>query len=59
MADWKHAGLSKPSTVRCSKTVEVAIEDVAVAELMGTLSPSDAELVRQGLLAAGKLEEVL
>ena len=56
LADWREAGLDKPSTVRCSKTVEVDIRDVEETRLVGRLSERDAESVRRGLYEAGKTD---
>lgn len=55
LVDWGQAGLTKPSTVRCSKTVEVDLPDIEGAQLLGMLSESDAIAVRAGLYAAGKI----
>lgn len=54
LRDWREAGLSKQSTVRCSKTIEVDLMDVEDALLVGELSEFDMQAVRVGLYEAGK-----
>ena len=55
LEDWRSEGLTKPSTARCSKTVEVDVSDVEMSPMLGSLSERDAQAVRQGLLDAGKI----
>lgn len=55
LADWEQEGLSKPSTVRCSKVAFVPANLVEQAELIGQLSSFDERLVEEGLLEAGFL----
>ena len=55
LADWKQEGLDGESTVRCSKTVNAAIADVAAAPLIGYLSKRDLDTVTAQLRMMGKL----
>lgn len=56
--DWAEAGLSKPSTARCSKVVRVPVDAMLGCELIGSLTQRDADAVLRGLLEAGKAEEI-
>lgn len=44
--DWEAAGLSKPSTVRCSKQLEYPLSGFTVATRYGKLSANDAAAVK-------------
>lgn len=55
LADWEQAGLSKPSTVRCSKSLVVDLESLEFFELLGHLSEGDTARVVAGLIEAGKV----
>ena len=55
LMDWEEAGLSKPSTVRCSKTVEVSIDFLIGKEVLGALSERDSAAVLEGLAEAHKV----
>lgn len=56
LADWEYAGLSKPSTVRCSKSLSVGLESFNGAQYYGTLSAGDAGDVFAALREIGLLE---
>lgn len=56
LADWEEAGLSKPSTARCSKAYMVPEADLDGLPVLGTLTRRDAGAVLGGLLEAGKVE---
>ena len=49
LVDWTRAGLSKPSTVRCSKRLFYPLEGFDGATYYGKLSPADAAAVRAAL----------
>lgn len=49
LAQWKEAGLPKPSTVRCSKRASIPLSGFDDAFRYGTLSPIDIEAVRIGI----------
>lgn len=51
--DWKSAGLSKPSLVRCSKTLIVPTKAFMGKLRYGRLSPRDSIAVAQGLREVG------
>lgn len=53
LVDWAAEGLSKPSVARCSKTVEVDLNEMRDAPLAGRLSQRDAEAVDVGMRDAG------
>lgn len=53
--DWAEAGLSKPSTIRCSKAAWVALDSLAASELYGFLSLRDSSRVNAVLLELGIL----
>lgn len=55
LLDWSLAGLSKPSTVRCSKMASISLEALAGSELYGFLSNRDALRVRAALIDIGML----
>ncbi len=44
--DWKAAGLSKPSTIRCSKLMSIDIGRFAILERIGRLSDMDTARLR-------------
>ncbi len=56
LLNWKEAGLSKPSTVRCSKSLAVGLEVFAGAQYYGVLSPSDEREVFIALREVGIVE---
>lgn len=56
LADWRGAGLSKPSTVRCSKSLSIGLESFDDAQYYGSLSPSDRDEVFAALREIGLLE---
>lgn len=56
LADWAAAGLTKPSTVRCSKAIRVALKELPTCQLIGSLTRRDADAVLDGLLDAGTVE---
>lgn len=49
--DWQDAGLSKPSTARCSKTMTVPLQAFQSASRYGNLSKADAAAVEEALRA--------
>ena len=49
LVDWVQAGLSKPSSARCSKRLLYPLEGFAGATYYGKLSPMDAAAVRAAL----------
>ena len=51
LLDWEKAGLSKPSTARCSKHLLVPIEAFYGCFCYGRLSKRDEDAVRQSLLS--------
>ena len=51
--DWQSAGLSKPSVVRCSKTLVVPTKAFVGKLRYGRLSLRDSTAVAQGLREAG------
>ena len=51
LLDWETAGLSKPSTARCSKYLLVPMKAFAGCFCYGRLSKRDESAVRQALLA--------
>lgn len=55
LADWKEAGLSKPSTVRCSKSLSVGLESFDGAQYYGSLSTGDKAEVFAALQEIGLL----
>lgn len=55
ISDWEEAGLEKPSTARCSKTMIVPLEAFNGARVYGTLSDVDAQKVEAALRATGKI----
>lgn len=56
LLNWKEAGPSKPSTVRCSKSLAVGLEVFAGAQYYGMLSPSDEQEVFVSLRKIGVIE---
>ena len=56
LADWEEAGLSKPSTVRCSTSVVVDLGDLESFGHLGHLSEGYSARVVDGLIEAGKIE---
>lgn len=50
LLDWGQAGLSKPSTARCSKHLLVPIQSFEGMHRYGRLSKRDEETVRDALL---------
>lgn len=56
LADWAAAGLTKPSTVRCSKAIRVALDEFPTSQFVGSLTRRDADAVLGGLLDAGTVE---
>lgn len=57
IGDWADAGLSKPSTVRCSKSLVIDLAVFTDAEYYGHLSQEDEIAVANGLHDAGILTE--
>lgn len=55
LADWQGAGLSKPSTVRCSKSLSVGLEAFEGAQYYGRLSRDDEAVVFASLREMGML----
>ena len=55
IVDWKQAGLTKPSTVRCSKTMTVPLAALDNASRYGPLSKEDARAVEQALRDLGAI----
>lgn len=55
IVDWKQAGLTKPSTVRCSKTMTVPLAAFDNASRYGPLSEEDARAVEQALRDLGAI----
>lgn len=55
IVDWKQAGLTKPSTVRCSKTMTVPLAAFNNASRYGPLSEEDARAVEQALRDLGAI----
>lgn len=55
IVDWKQAGLTKPSTVRCSKTMTVPLAAFDNASRYGPLSKEDARAVEQALRDLGAI----
>lgn len=53
LVDWQAAGLPKPSTVRCSKVIEVDTQTLEPIHRYGVLSERDELAVRRGLVDAG------
>lgn len=51
--DWEQAGLEKPSTARCSKTMTVPLEAFENARKYGALSSRDAAVIEGHLRALG------
>lgn len=56
LLDWREAGLSKPSTVRCSKLAAIDLEALGSSELYGCLTLRDATRVRLALEDLGIIE---
>lgn len=55
LKDWKGAGLEKPSTVRCSKTLIVPLEAFRNLKRYGHLSEWDAQSVSNALRSLNKI----
>ena len=55
LRDWEGAGLSKPSTVRCSKCLAVDLSAFEIAQSYGHLSHTDEEQVFGALREIGLL----
>ena len=55
LLDWEQEGLDHESTVRCSKTRNAAIAEVASTPLIGYLSKRDLETVTAQLRMMGTL----
>lgn len=53
LLDWASAGLTKPSTARCSKHLLVPIEAFAGCVCYGRLSKRDEDNIRQALVNMG------
>lgn len=53
--EWKQAGLDKPSTARCSKTLLVPIEAFSELTRYGKLSPRDSEAIERALRSLGAI----
>lgn len=49
IADWREAGLTKPSTVRCSKRLAYPLQGFERATFYGRLSATDAAAVKAAL----------
>ncbi len=56
LRDWKSAGLSKASTVRCSKYLSVGLEAFERAQFYGSLSIADERAVFGALREIGLIE---
>lgn len=55
IVDWKQAGLTKPSTARCLKTMTVPLAAFDNASRYGPLSEEDARAVEQALRDLGAI----
>lgn len=55
LLDWQQAGLSKPSTARCSKVAVVPLRALLGSEVYGLLSLRDSIRVRAALCDLGFL----
>lgn len=55
IVDWKQAGLEKPSTARCSKTMLVPLGAFEGARRYGALSQGDADAIESALRSLGKI----
>lgn len=53
--DWQQAGLTKPSTARCSKTITVPLAAFNNASRYSPLSEEDARAVEQTLRDLGAI----